>query len=96
MPVRRARVAVSKTGSLPELDLEKCTGCGICVERCPVDAVSIIDGKAVLVKPEACPYCTKCEDACPSGAIRCPFEIVLLVPTKTRKPPARNPNLKSR
>jgi len=64
--------------SVPELDQEKCTGCGDCVEQCPVNAVELIADKAAITRPEACNYCTECETLCPSGAIRCSFEIILV------------------
>ncbi len=64
--------------TLPEIDLEKCSGCGSCVEFCPTGAVKLEDGKVVVVHAEACSYCTECEAVCPTGAIRCPFEIVLV------------------
>ncbi|MEW6141807.1 MAG: 4Fe-4S binding protein [Chloroflexota bacterium] len=70
--------------AIPEVDSEKCTGCGDCVEQCPTDAVEVIDGKAVIVRPGDCTYCTDCEAYCPAHAIRCPYEIVLL-PAGTRK-----------
>jgi NAD-dependent dihydropyrimidine dehydrogenase PreA subunit len=62
----------------PEIDLDKCNGCGDCVEQCPSGIVALVDGKASIVRPEDCSYCTDCEDLCSSAAIRCPFEIVLL------------------
>ncbi|MCL4459341.1 MAG: 4Fe-4S binding protein [Chloroflexi bacterium] len=62
---------------LPEIDEDKCTGCGTCVEACPTQAVSLINGHAVIVRPEDCDYCTECETVCPTQAISCPFEIVL-------------------
>jgi NAD-dependent dihydropyrimidine dehydrogenase PreA subunit len=64
--------------ALPEIDLNKCTGCGDCVEECSTDAVELVSGKAVILSPQDCNYCTDCEPICPWGAIRCPFEIVLL------------------
>ncbi len=64
--------------TLPEIDLEKCTGCGSCVEFCPTGAVKLEDGKVIVVNAEACSYCAECEAVCPTGAIRCPFEIVLV------------------
>ncbi len=63
---------------MPEIELEKCTGCGECVEYCPTGAVKIVNGKVTMVNPNACNSCTECETICPSGAISCPFEIVLL------------------
>ena len=64
--------------SLPEIDLDRCDGCGNCVEQCPTGVVEIKDGKATIVRPEECSYCTECESFCPQEAIRCPFEIILL------------------
>ena len=66
-----------------EIDLDKCTGCGDCVELCPFGIVALVNDKATIVRPEDCDYCTDCEIFCPSGAIRCPFEIVLV---KTETP----------
>jgi NAD-dependent dihydropyrimidine dehydrogenase PreA subunit len=61
----------------PEIDREKCVGCGDCVAWCPSGAVKLLNGKITLAKPEACSYCTECEAICSAGAIRCPFVIVL-------------------
>ena len=41
-----ARKAISMAGginSLPEVDFEKCTGCSICITRCPGLAIFVID-----------------------------------------------------
>lgn len=62
---------------IPEIDLNKCDGCGVCAENCPSGAAAIIDGKVVMIHPEDCTYCTDCEGRCPVGAISCPYEIVL-------------------
>ena len=61
---------------LPIIDLERCTGCGRCIESCPTDALGSVDGKAALVAPDACTYCTACQDVCPENAITLPFLIV--------------------
>ncbi len=50
------------------IDLEKCTGCGDCVESCPLEAIEIKDEKAV-VDDEVCGDCGTCVDVCPSEAI---------------------------
>ncbi len=47
---------------------DKCIGCGICVDVCPVEAISLIDNKAVIDK-ETCLECSSCIDVCPVEAI---------------------------
>jgi len=68
----------SRSVALPEIDHDKCTGCGDCVELCRTEAVDLLEGKAVIVRPQDCDYCTDCEGFCPFGAIRCPFEILVV------------------
>jgi len=51
-----------------QVDSEKCTGCGECVEACPLSAIEIQDGLAV-VDEEVCGDCGACVDVCPSEAI---------------------------
>ena len=64
--------------SVPQIRIELCTGCGVCVEKCPTGAVGLRDGKAVMLNPEDCIYCTSCESICPAGAVSCPFDIILV------------------
>lgn len=63
--------------AIPEIDIERCVGCGECVDECPTDAVELVGDKAVIVRPDDCTYCTECESICQYGAIQCPFEILL-------------------
>lgn len=63
---------------VPIIDVTKCDGCGECVDACHANAVEIVNGKAVVVRPGDCDYCTDCESLCPKGAISCPLEIVVL------------------
>jgi NAD-dependent dihydropyrimidine dehydrogenase PreA subunit len=65
---------------VPEIDMERCNGCGDCVKLCPNHARGFIGGVAVLVRPEECEYCTICESVCSLAAIRCPWEVVLEPP----------------
>jgi len=44
-----------------------CTGCGICVDRCQVKAISLEDGRAA-VDLGKCIGCGLCVTGCPSGA----------------------------
>ena len=50
------------------VDQEKCTGCGTCVEACPVEAIQVENDKAV-VDAEACVDCGACIEECPEKAI---------------------------
>lgn len=52
-----------------KVDAEKCTGCGICVEGCPVEAISLKNDKAVIDE-STCIECGLCVDECPNDAIR--------------------------
>lgn len=46
-----------------KVDLEKCIGCSLCVRACAVDAIKIIDKKAVI-DLEKCTLCAACVEAC--------------------------------
>ncbi len=48
-------------------DLEKCTGCGNCVQVCPFGLLDIVDDKVQL--KEGCTLCGACVDACSFEAI---------------------------
>ena len=45
-----------------------CNGCGECVKTCPVNAISMVDGKAT-VDPFQCVGCGACIPVCPKEAI---------------------------
>jgi len=47
---------------------EACVGCGTCTEKCFVDAIKLVDGRAQI--GEECRGCGRCVEACPQGAIR--------------------------
>jgi Fe-S-cluster-containing hydrogenase component 2 len=67
------------------VDLARCTGCGLCVEECPVGAIALADGKA-CVDTERCTGCEACMGACPQGAIQ-PLVRGELVPASERPVP---------
>ncbi len=54
---------------MPWVDKEKCAGCNICVDNCPVGAISMKDGKAEI-DMDKCIRCGKCHEICPQNAVR--------------------------
>lgn len=54
---------------LPEIDAEKCNGCGICAAPGHCECIEVIDKKAVLVEPKDCYSCAVCYFLCPKDAI---------------------------
>ena len=51
-----------------EVNQEKCTACGQCVEICPVEAITMNEGQ-ISINQDDCSECGACESECPSGAI---------------------------
>ncbi|MEI8199788.1 MAG: NADH-quinone oxidoreductase subunit NuoB [Eubacteriales bacterium] len=62
----------------PEIDLEKCTRCGECAERCPSRAI-VLDKKnnVIGINYDECVFCTLCEEICPVGAAKMTNEFEL-------------------
>lgn len=58
---------------LPEIDPERCNGCGVCVVRCPTQALAMMGRLAYINRPENCLFSSMCEEICPQGAIRLPY-----------------------
>ena len=54
-----------------QINQEKCTGCGLCVEVCPVEAISMENDKA-KIDAEKCVDCGQCVEECPNEAINMP------------------------
>ena len=49
------------------LDVSRCTGCTMCLKRCPTEAIRIKDGHAVI-NPDRCIDCGVCIRYCPNNA----------------------------
>jgi energy-converting hydrogenase A subunit Q len=57
---RRGEIAIDNT---------LCQSCGVCINKCPVDALSF-EGDNVVVDKEECILCDQCETICPVSAIK--------------------------
>ena len=68
---------VHTSNFIPEVDAESCTGCGKCVEACPVEALSLVSAcdpakkrrKSARVDEQRCLGCGVCVRVCPAGAL---------------------------
>ena len=53
---------------LPEVDIEKCSGCRICVEFCKFSALAYVKDK-LMIFPQLCHSCGGCILLCPQKAL---------------------------
>jgi len=56
-------------GQKAVLDYTRCTNCGLCLDYCRFDAISLIDGK-VVISEISCDGCILCSRICPVKAIK--------------------------
>lgn len=64
----RAGKAQQHADGMPQVDVDKCIGCGKCIPACGQKAISIVDGKAHI--SDACLGCSHCIPYCRIYALR--------------------------
>ena len=52
-----------------QIDKEKCDGCGICIDTCPVEVFEMVEEKSTVKNEGECLACRACEIQCPNVAI---------------------------
>lgn len=60
-------ITINDKGS-PVIDINICTRCGLCVEKCPFDAIKP-DRRGEIVVCDLCDGNPECVKICPSGAL---------------------------
>jgi len=54
---------------MPWIDKDMCTGCGTCVEECPVGTISV-SGDTADINMDNCIHCGICHEVCTEDAVR--------------------------
>jgi NAD-dependent dihydropyrimidine dehydrogenase PreA subunit len=69
---------MGKLVKVPVVDPDTCVGKGECVRNCPMQALKLVGGRAVLSDQKLCSQCkeTTCEFSCPTGAITVKYQKV--------------------
>ena len=55
---------------------DECTGCDVCVEPCPNDAISEGNGELYIIDPALCTECVGAEDE-PQCILECPVDCII-------------------
>jgi len=61
-------VVIGEDGK-PVISEDLCVGCGICVEKCPIEAIQLNDENKAERNPDWCIGCGVCAHFCPENAI---------------------------
>ncbi|HEX7539594.1 MAG TPA: 4Fe-4S dicluster domain-containing protein [Syntrophales bacterium] len=62
-------IVVAPVGKARMVDLEKCTGCGVCLKACPWEMISFDPDTQKATKCHLCSGKPKCVEACPAGSL---------------------------
>lgn len=57
------------TNYISKIDTDLCSGCGICIEKCPIDAIELNNENKAKRNAEWCIGCGVCAHFCPENAI---------------------------
>ena len=68
MDLVRFNESIGDQEPMPKIDLDLCKGCGICIDACPNNAITL-ENKKATINDDLCLGCEVCIGSCPNGAI---------------------------
>jgi ferredoxin len=55
---------------MPWVNEDMCVSCGVCVDDCPVGAITLKENQKAIINEDECIRCGRCHDICPQEAVR--------------------------
>lgn len=55
---------------MPWINEDLCVGCGVCVDDCPVGAITLKENRKAVIDEDECIRCGQCHEVCPEEAVR--------------------------
>jgi ferredoxin len=56
--------------NMPWVNEDLCVSCGVCVDDCPVGAITLKENQKAIINEDECIRCGRCHDVCPEEAVR--------------------------
>ncbi len=66
---KRCPAGQCKALAMPEIDPEKCIGCGLCAKKCPTEAIIGEKKKPHIIEQDKCIKCGECARVCKFNAV---------------------------
>ncbi|MBF0509351.1 MAG: 4Fe-4S binding protein [Deltaproteobacteria bacterium] len=60
--------SIVSSAFIAQAEAGTCKGCGVCLKRCQMEALELVDEKVVL-NPDRCIGCGLCVSTCPTGSL---------------------------
>jgi len=55
---------------MPWVNEDLCVSCGVCVDDCPVGAITLKENQKAVINDDVCIRCGRCHEICPEEAVR--------------------------
>jgi len=55
---------------MPWVNEDLCVSCGVCVDDCPVGAITLKENQTAVIDEDGCIRCGRCHEVCPEEAVR--------------------------